>query len=308
MKKYLTLSLLFIGINSYAQKVKLQLNLQMDSTYYLGTNASLDIDQFINAAHQDVKTVITGRMSHKVVAIKDTVYELQTEFKSLGMHVEANGQVIEFNSKADEANPMSKIMNTMMDKPFSMFISKSGRVLAIKNIDTVYAGISAAVPNATPEQRAQLKTQMEQSFGEKSIRTNLQDAFVIFPKAEIAIKGTWATNTTLDAPAAVITTKMVYTLDNITADAYFISGHAILASDKTKPPTYKQSAGFMMRMLNITGTAVVKLKLDRKTGWIIDTNVAKNIKGTVQLKDSPKIPGGITYPMVITAVLKGDNL
>ncbi|AMR31789.1 hypothetical protein A0256_10340 [Mucilaginibacter sp. PAMC 26640] len=48
MKKLLTLSLLLASLCSYSQKVKLALNLEKDSIYYLSTNARMDIDQLIN--------------------------------------------------------------------------------------------------------------------------------------------------------------------------------------------------------------------------------------------------------------------
>lgn len=44
MKKAFTLLLLLLTVSSYAQKAKLELNLQNDSTYYLTMNAKLDID------------------------------------------------------------------------------------------------------------------------------------------------------------------------------------------------------------------------------------------------------------------------
>jgi hypothetical protein len=304
MKKYLTLFLLFIGISGYAQQVKLRLNLQQDSTYYLTTNADMDIDQLLNGVHQKVKTTISGQMAHKVVAIRDTVYELATSYKSLGMHVDVAGKLIDFSTGKDREDVVSKIMNTILDKPFIMTISNRGNVLAVKNTDTLFNSMFANFPQATIAQKAQLMTQMQQSFGEKSIKSNLQDAFVIFSKNPVGVGGTWVTNTILEAGAVAAKTKATYTLDNITDDSYLVHGAATVVPDKTKIPAYKISNGIPMRMLEMAGTSTTKLKIDKKTGWISETNVSKNLKCTIQIKDTPKIPGGLTYPMTIAAVLK----
>jgi hypothetical protein len=304
MKKLLTLSLLFIGINTYAQKATLRLNLQMDSTYYLSTAADMDIDQLINGVHQKVTTTINGQLAHKVIAIRDTVYDLATSYKSLGMHMDVAGKLIDFSTGKDKDDVVSKIMNTILDKPFIMTISNRGNILAIRNIDTLFKGMFAGFPQATEAQKAQFMTQMQQSFGEKSLKSNLQDAFVIYSKNPVGIAGTWVTNTTLEAGAAVAKTKTTYTLDSITGDSYLLHGAATVMPDKTKIPAYKASNGIPMRMLAMTGTATTKLKIDRKTGWITETNVSKNLKCTMQIKDTPQTPGGLTYPMTITAILK----
>ena len=43
--------------------------------------------------------------------------------------------------------------------------------------------------------------------------------------------------------------------------------------------------------------------LDVRWGWIMESKATKIIDGTADIKDSPKIPGGLTFPMVITGDL-----
>ena len=308
MKILLTLSLLLASIFTYAQKVKLTLNLEKDSTYYLTTNANMDIDQLINGVHQKVTTAITGKMAHKVLSVKDTVYEMELEYKSLGMRMQVGDKVMEFSTGGGKDDIASKLMSGMMNKPFLMTMSKSGRVLAIKNLDTLYTSMFSNLPPITDIQKAQFKARMQLSFGEKSIRGNIQDAFIIYPKIMVEKKDTWTTNTTIESNSVSVKTKMNYVLDDITNDSYMVNGSALIISDKAKLPDYMLSNGIMMRLVDMNGTATAKLRIDKKSGWIIQTKVTKMIKCSVQIKDTPKTPGGLTYPMTITAVLEGGSL
>ena len=48
----------------------------------------------------------------------------------------------------------------------------------------------------------------------------------------------------------------------------------------------------------------IKIKIDSKTGWIIDADITQNLKGKVDLKDNPKVPGGMSAPIELLIVSK----
>ncbi|MBD1363939.1 hypothetical protein IDJ77_08975 [Mucilaginibacter sp. ZT4R22] len=300
MKKYLTLSLLFIGISSYAQKVKLRLNLQKDSTYYLTTNANISIDQTISGTHQVMTTVITAKVAHKVTAITDTLYTLETTYVNMAMHMDMMDKTIDFSSSLDRQDIISKLLGSMLNRPFTITMSTRGRVVAVKGTDSLYVHMFDNLPPIPEEQKNQLKAQLQQSFGEKSIKANLQDSFVILPKDEIGVNGLWTTNNLMEAAAIVANTKINYSLKAITDDAYLIEGTGTVLSEKTLP-AYRVANGIQMRMTAVSGELTTKVKLNKTTGWISENKQTRALKATVQIKDTPKTPGGMTYPMSIIA-------
>lgn len=299
MKKVFTLLLLLLTFSSYAQKAKLELKLQKDSIYYLTVNAKMDIDQLIQGTHQIVKTTITGRTAHKIVAVQDTIYDMDVIYKSLAMNMEMGGKAMSFDSEGDTTNIFSKVMKNMVGKSFTIIMSKRGQIIAVKNTEHMFESIFNGFPQLDEQKKAQLLTQLQQSFGAKTIKGNLQESFVIFPKTAIAVKSSWINQTNLEAAAISAKTKTTFTLDNITDDSYEISGNALITPDKA--PAYKNTNNFFMRLLNVTGTNITKIKIDKKTGWISQSTINKNIKGDVELKQSLEGPIMITYPMVIDA-------
>ncbi|GGH15140.1 DUF6263 family protein [Mucilaginibacter phyllosphaerae] len=298
MKLTFTLLILLIAATGYSQKIKLQLNLQKDSTYTITMNAKMDIDQLIQGAHQIVKTTITGVMSHKVISIQDTLYDMDVTYKSLVMNMELGGKTINFNSQDnDTTNIMSKAMRNMIGNSFTIMMSKRGQIVTVKNTERLFAGIFKGFPAIDEQKKTQLMAQLQQSFGDKSIKGNLQESFVIFPKVQVDVKSNWTNQTFLEAAAISAKTKTTFTLDGVTDDAYEISGTAVIMADKV--PEFKNSNKFFIRLLNIAGDNVTKVKINKKTGWIMQSNVKKHIKGDVELKQTLDGPILITYPMVI---------
>jgi hypothetical protein len=300
MKKTLTLLLLFISVGGFAQKVSITLNLKTDSTYSLLTNATLSIIEDLNGQQQIINTIIDANIAHKVTSIKDSIYEMEVQYKSMGIHMEMGGKkIMDISSGNTSADDLpSKLLSAMLNKPFFMTITKTGKVMAVKNIENLYAGMFDSLPQVTEAQKAQFKSQMQQSFGDKAIKTNFQETFAMFPAVAVSLNGSWVTNNSLES-VVTVKTKTTYTLKDITDNALLIHGDAVILSDGNTG--YKPLNGMSMRFINVTGSATTELRLNKNTGWIMEAKVEKTIKGTVEVQDSPKTPGGMTFPMSVIA-------
>src|SRR3569833_1869597 len=232
MKRTLTLLLLLAGVTGYAQKNKLQLNLKQDRRYYLNTQANLTITQDIPGQKQVITTLIGGKAAHKVVAIKDTVYELAMQYESLSIEMEIGGKrMMSINTELKGDDIMSKIMATILHKPITVFLSRTGKVLNIIYTDNLYNGMFDAFPEIAADKKAQLKAQMQKSFGGENLKNNFQDAFAVLPQKPVGVNDAWAGITNMKTVAAAkITTA--YFLKDVTDRAYVIHGEAVARSTR----------------------------------------------------------------------------
>jgi hypothetical protein len=299
MKK--TLGLLLIistAVTCYAQKTKIVLNLKQDSTYYLSQNSTLTIDQAIPGHDQVITTVITGLMAHKVIAVKDTTYDLAVEYENIGIKMQMGGNdLMSVDTKnKDSQDIMTKVMLGLLHKPIIITITTAGKVLEVKNIDNLFAGLFDSFTQLSDQQKTQIKSQIEKSFGEKAFKSNFQDAFAELPAAAVGVNDTWVSDTDIET-IAVAKIKTTYVLNGITDKNYVIHGDAAITSSGTAD--FVRTNGMPMRYNNMSGTYVVDIRLDKATGWITDSKVTKNIKGDIEIKDNPQVPGGITFPMTI---------
>jgi len=308
MKKILTLLLLVIGtgIASYAQKTKILLNLKLDSTYYLNQNSNLTITQEIPGHTQVITTLVGGLVAHKVTAIHDTVFEMAVQYESFLLKMEMAGTTLmAIDTKNNNSqNLMTRIMLGMLHKPIIMVITSKGKVLEVKNLENLYAGMFDRFPELTEAQKVQIKAQVEKSFGEKAFRNSLQDAFTVLPDAAVEVNDSWTSDTNLET-VAVAKIKTNYTLKSINEQTYVIHGDALVTS--AGKADFINSNNLPVRYNNMKGTYSVDVKLDKVTGWITELKTTKSVTGDMEIKDNPKIPGGMTFPMTIEGDITLSN-
>jgi hypothetical protein len=308
MKKTLTL-LFTVGVTAascYAQKAPIRLNLQKDSTYYLNQNSTLTITQDIPGHQQVITIFISGLMSHKVTAIEDTVYEMAVQYENLDIKMDMSGTTLmNVDTKKAGQDPISKIMASLLHKPITVSISKTGKVLEVKNIDNLYAHMFDEFPQITEMQKAQFKAQVQQSFGEKALKNNFQDAFAVLPGTDVGVNDSWVSDTKLETVSQA-NIKTTYVLISITDNEYVIHGDAVV-SPAGANADFVITNGMPMRYNNASGSYTADIKLDKKTGWITGSKTEKNIKGDMEIKDNPQLPGGMTFPMTITGNINMSN-
>ena len=279
----------------------LSLNLKLDSVYYLTTNAELTILEDINGRQQVVTTILGGKAANKIIAIKDSLYEIEVLYKRMSMNLTVAGRTASYDSDdKNSSNPLSKVMAAMMDKPFTMTVSRSGKVIAVKNMERVYADAFKGPSQITEAQQAQLKKQVEKSFGAAAVKKNFQDAFAMLPTIAVGLNDKWAASTTSESVVA-INEKISYTLKDITDKAFLINGESVITSAGTSD--FKLYNGVTMRYSKVNGSTTSQLMIDKNTGWIIEAKIAKLIKCTVEVKQNAPASETMTFPMTITGNL-----
>jgi hypothetical protein len=289
-----------------AQKVKPALKLTQGQTYYTISDISSAITQTFNGQEQNYNITASAKTSFKVLDIKDTVYNLEVKYENIGMRMQMPGMAsaLEFNSaKQDTLDIPSTVLKDMVNKPFFVSLSKTGRVLAVKNIENIMNGVFNSMTMDTT-QKAQLKTQFMQSFGEKAFKGNLEQTMAIYPDAKVAKNDTWNVNTKAESVVA-LNVRSVYQLKDITDGYYLIHGDAtmVMAGDAA----IVQTNGMPIKY-NLAGTITSDIKADKASGWIMEAKLKQNITGTLQIMDNPKVPGGMTVPMTIhTDIITTDR-
>ncbi|WP_428328793.1 DUF6263 family protein [Mucilaginibacter sp.] len=304
MKISLTfITLIALSIACKAQKINIALNLTKGSTYYLTSAANLALYQNISGQDVNLITTITCTVSHKVIEVKDSAYVMEVKYDRMKMQMTVADRNIDFDSDKKDAKDVSSIiMSGMLDQPFNIVLTKTGKILSVDHIENLYIHMFDGLPNLTEEKKNQLKAQMQKSFGARSFKTNFEEAFAIFPDHNIEKNDTWLKTITM---SAAISAKMstTFTLTDITDNALIIHGNSIFGSDDSGNGEYKEANGFQIRLKNVSGTGASNIKIDKATGWVIESKSSRTIKADAVIKDSPKIPGGMTYPMTITSEL-----
>lgn len=288
--------LLMVSVACQGQKLKLALHLTKGNTYNMVTTTSSAVKQTINGQLNNIELTITGNTSFKVLNADDSLYYMEVNYKNLGMKMQLPTGPVNFDSqKKDPSDIMSSILSGLVNKPFTATFTKSGKVRSVENVEKIISSVLDGFTQVQGPQKEQIKNQFIQSFGEKAIKGNIEMSTAIFPEVPVSKNEKWTINTTLEsAMTAKIST--VYQLTDVTPTSYAIHGDATIATNAND--NYKEVNGMPMKY-NMSGTMTADIKADKATGWISESKTKQTISGTVEIKDNPKVPGGITFPMSV---------
>ena len=295
MKYFLNLLLLLVMLTPCrAQKFKPELNLVKGDTYYMASTGTSTIVQSVNGQENKVNIVIASRMAFKVTGIKDSVYTMEVSYQSLETKIQMADTTIDMDSKKNSPFDIpSSIIAAMMNKPFNITLTRSGKIKSVENIEKMITGAFDGFPQIDTEKKEQIKKQFLQSFGANTLKSSLEMGTAIFPKIAVAKNDKWTINTNLEAPAKA-SVQTTYQLIDVSGDFYQIHGDGTMTSDKNTKPL--QINGLPMKY-NLSGTTLTDIKVNRSTGWISEVKLKQLMSGNIEILDNPKMPGGMTIPM-----------
>jgi hypothetical protein len=159
MKCYLLIFALLIACAAHCQKTRIQLNLSQGQVYRQVQESESRIAQTING--QEITTVmsLSGRTKSTVTAVHDSVYEIEVAYERLAFKQSTpQGESI-IDSDNDSQDIMGSILHSVVNTPFNMIMSKSGRIIKVGS-DTVFSTAINKVSTLNEEQKNQLSAQI----------------------------------------------------------------------------------------------------------------------------------------------------
>lgn len=277
-------------------KEKLELNLTKGKIYTQNITANTSVIQTFNGQQTNINMSIKSKMTYKVIDIQNAMYNLEVRYESLIMKMSLPNGVMEFSSeKNDEQDVFSTILETMKNKPFLVKMTRSGKVNEVKNIELVFSNMFDKFPQLSEVQKQQIKLQLMQAYGEKAFKGNIEMCSAIFPDSPVSKGDKWTINTQLESG---LSAKMetIYELKKMSdSDCQIIGNSKITTADKD---AYIVSNGMPLKY-DMAGTMTSEIRIDKKSGWILNAKIGQLIKGTAYVKDNPQMPGGMAIPMTM---------
>lgn len=305
MKTNFILILCFFIAGSSIAQTTLNLNLAQGKEYRQNSDVKMAMTQDVMGQTIEVVATVTGKMVYTVKSVTPTGYEMDVRYENMAMEMKMPQASMKFSSDAPkEGDMMSQVLAGMINKPFQAQISKTGKVLSVKNIDALFTSSFEKLPNITEDQKAQVKAQLSQSYGEKAFISNLEMMLAIYPEKPVKVGEKWtAQNKLKSSISANINTTYSYTEDG--ADFRKIHGESKITAEDTGE--YTVSNGMEMKFA-MNGTMVSDIKVDKKTGWILEAKISQDIAGDANIKGNAQMPDGMTIPMTIkTEIVAKDK-
>lgn len=298
MKKFCCIVLATVAASlCYGQAEKLGLKLRKGETYTQNQTSKIAINQTINGQPNAINMSMSAKTTFKVLDIVNSEYNMEVRFSSLAMSISTPAQMLEFSSEKNNPNDIvSSIFSKMKDKPFEIKLSQQGKVTEVRNLNSLYNNIFDSFPQLSDQQKEQIKAQVTQSFGENSIKGNIEMLSAIFPEKEVVVGDKWTNKGELQTNIkAELQNK--YELKESNKEYYIIAGNSDIQSSPSND--YTLINGFPIKY-DLKGKVASLFKVDKNTGWTTQAQTSQTMNGKALVKASAELPNGMTIPMTIS--------
>jgi hypothetical protein len=293
--KFILILCVFVVPASLAQ-TSLNLNLVQGKEYRQNSEVKMAMTQNFGGQTMDITATIKGKMVYLVKSVTPTSYDMDIRYESMAMEMQMPQATMKFSSENPaEGDMFSQVLSAMVNKPFQAQFSKTGKVISVKNIESLFATAFDKLPNVGEAQKEQIKNQLKQSYGEQAFASNIEMMFAIFPDKPVKVGEKWTSQSKLKSGVtANISTTYQYVEEG--ADFRKIHGDSKITAEENGE--YVNSNGMDMKF-KMNGTMVSDIKVDKKTGWILEAKIKQDIAGEAHVKGNEQMPDGISIPMTI---------
>lgn len=297
MKKIFNFIILsIIIINCRAQQTNLALNLEKGNVYKQITDSKMTIIQDFGGQKMNIEMLLKGGMSYLVKKVNKDEYIMEVKYDSLSMSMQLPQGKMKFSSEdKNEQNIFSSLLAEMKKFPFEITMAKTGKVIKVKNMDAMFDSMFKKFSDIPENQLAQIKAQLKNAYGEKAFKGNIEMITAIYPNHPIRKGESWEINTKLESGMSG-NINSTYNLTEKSSDYYIIVGKSIITTEDKD--AYVQTNG-MPTKYDMKGKMSSNIKVDKKSGWIIEAKINQNIEGTVYIKNNPEMEEGMKIPMIM---------
>lgn len=275
MKKIKLMMFMFVIallLASCEKPLKLQYTFKDGNEFKQTLNVKMDMTMTSQGQKMNTLTDMEFVTKYKVKKAGENT-DLETSFEKISMDMEIMGQKMKAGSDLPIVdNPKTqeemygKMMNPMFKgmtgKPFTFTLDSKGKLIAVKGIENLYAGMVESLP---AEQREQAKVQMQGLMNEDVLKSNFENSTITFPDKELKIGDTFEQKVEKSG-AIAMTGKIIYTIKEVKADEVIldVKGNVESGSGEAK----------------IAGDITGNLILNKETAWTKSGNITYNLKGT----------------------------
>lgn len=276
MKKIHTLLLASIILTSIqAQSIDLSFKLEKGEEYKHITSTKSTVAQ--NMMGQDINMTMTvnGVTSFLVKDITNDNYEMDATYDKLSMTIEIPQGEQSYSSEVSDVNDqVSSLLSEIKGKTIEVVMSKTGKVKEVRNTKVLEQTINESFEQLPEGERAQVKAQVMETFGDETIKRNMESVSGIYPDKPVKEGDKWIIDTNIDGDVKIKLSTEYELVD-------FTSEYALIKGNATIEPLDSETASMIPMNFEFSGSQMSELKVDINTGWIIDAKITQEIEGEV---------------------------
>ncbi len=273
---------IFLGlyILSAAGQSSLHYSLQEGDIFVVQQDAEQLITQEMQGITYELENKINGLMEFKVTSVGDDSYAIDITFLELAMKMisSVEGELMSVRaSELNEADPQSRIFNSLLNVPIGIILAKSGDVLAVHGGDSLITRMTEASGLTDMASQNALKESLKGEFGSEALSQSFKQMTYFYPEDELSGNNTWRNEYT-----GKLSAKNLWSLEKSTDSLNHIKGSADITMDISNAAT----------TMSLSGSQETTITADIKTGFILDMQVTGFSEGAalMNLSGEEEIP------------------
>jgi hypothetical protein len=229
------------------------------------------------------------------VAITDMLFKMKSPMFTL-----------EYDSKKEvkKGDLLGNIYSKVIGKKYSILVSRNGEIKQVEGLDGLINSIIEDSNVTNPAVKAQLNQSVKKMFGEKVIKGNMEMLTYIFPKQKVRIGDKWKNSVSLETIMPVAYSN-IWELKGVKSGVVSITGKTEIHS---KVKEEWSDVNGIPTKYDINGNQTCLINLDKKTGWIISSEMESVMKGNIFMDKSAKMPQKMEIPIEIKTKTKYQSI
>jgi hypothetical protein len=188
----------------------------------------------------------------------------------------------------------NKMVKSMMKKPFTVTINKSGQVISVEGAENLWSDMASLDLDA--QSSAAAKQTLTQFMDNSALKSNVEQAMVFYSGNKVKEGDKWYSKNEfpIGFPIKVDNTWSLLSHSGTTAKVNADGIYTTTDKEKTLdlPNGIKAKVDF-------NGSQKLKANVNAKTGWATDMQIHSELKGKMILLAGGMLPQDMDVPMVI---------
>lgn len=287
-------ALLLFGRQCKAQAITPRLNLLPAKSYHISFTDSSSITRVSGGLPSTIDIITHCNIDFRITQRTDSVYRAEASYKDISLDISLPDTSYKMSSAPQSKNDTpSVLINYILNKPVNITFTEKGHFKSAGGISRIVFGATNLFRGLDSAKKGAIISRFLQYFGDNMLRTSIEEWASHCPDTAISKFNEWTINSNLSAPIPA-TIKTNYQLADVQAGYYSIIGNGVLSADTSKPIIIKNQPA----KYRLTGIALIEIKRDKKTGWLLKYRNKKIANGNITIPDSSKTPGGVVIPIM----------
>lgn len=276
--------------------IKLQYQFKKGDQYVWSQDTKQKIKQTVMGMDQNSENVYQSEFLLKVVDVTATGAKLEATYTKLKNASKSPMGETQMDSNGPADKMENKIFQSMINKPFFVFLSSSGNIEKVEEAQNLWSGFDSL--EMDDAKKKTIRESLEMMLGEDALKSSFQSAFVPYPEKKIKQGDKWTSS-------QHVMMNFAMSIENNWSLVAMSSTGADLAADGIFKTTDKEKIinlpGGLKAKSDLNGKQAIKTKVNSKSGWPSKQEMLIELKGTMILLAGGMIPQDMEIPMEIVS-------